>query len=254
MDKLNDISVASVLALALVLPVSSAGAEEPELVTDRPDFTESSVAVTPGHVQAELGMEASLGGAERELVFPALLLRVGVARHLELRVGAPSATVTWTDGAPDAEASVAPLELGAKLATPVGSSGDIGVMPYVSLPVRASQYDTDGVSVGLKGLWSVDLTSRLSLGGNVGVELLGLGVETGWEASASLSLGIGLTGRLGTFVELYGLFDAEEARPYAQTGLTYSLLDNLQLDLYGAVLLDDGPGQGVLGTGASVIF
>jgi hypothetical protein len=240
--------------LLTVLAPKAALAQPPELITDRPDFTESSSAVPVGYVQTEMGVAASLSDPVNEIVFPALLLRAGVLRNFELRVGAPSATVTWLEGQ-EAETTAAPLELGAKYAVSMGP-GAVGLLPYVMLPVR-SGHDTDGVATGIKGLWSLDMTDRLSLGGNVGIELSGLGADEGevdWDASLSLSFGVSLTERLGTFVELYSLIGSDNIEPYGQTGLVYLLLENLQLDIFGAVLLDEQPVSGQVGMGASLLF
>ena len=70
----------------------------------------------------------------------------------------------------------------------------------------------------------------------------------------SLSLGVDLFRGLGTFVELYGLFQPDDVQPYAQTGLVYLLLDNVQLDVFGALLLDEQPVTGQVGAGASLLF
>jgi hypothetical protein len=242
------------MTLFLMLAPTLALAESPELVTDRPDFTESASSVPVGFVQTEMGVSASLSDPADEIMLPALLLRVGVARNLELRVGAPSATVTWRAGQ-EAEITSAPLELGAKYTVSLGPAA-AGVLPYVALPVQSIQYDTDGVTAGLKGVWSLEMTDRLGLGGNAGVELAGLGADGGvaWEASLSLSLDISLTERLGTFVEVYSLFGADSVEPYGQTGLVYLLMHNVQLDVFGALLLDEQPVSGQLGMGASLLF
>lgn len=229
-----------------------AHADVPDLITDRPDFTESSAAVPPRWVQAELGAQLTLSDAVRELAAPALLLRVGVIRNVELRVGAPSAVVTWADGERDTTPGA--LELGAKLVLP-GEGGAAGVLPYVSLPVRAGDHESVGVAAGIKGVWSVDLADNLGLGGNVGMELAGLSgdADVTWNGLGSLSLGLGLTERLGSFVELFWLFDRHTLQAFAQTGLTFSVLARLQLDVHGALMLE-APASGHIGAGAAIIF
>lgn len=72
---------------ALVSSLCS-GAEYPELVTDRPDQTESSTTVPYKSVQVEMGWEHSEeddDGLETD-TFPQTLLRYGLADNLELRL------------------------------------------------------------------------------------------------------------------------------------------------------------------------
>lgn len=243
------------LAVLLLLLPTVARAERPELITDRPDFTESAAAVPPRYVQAELGAQATLTDGQQVLEAPALLLRTGVVRNVELRVGAPSAVVTWAEGQDGAETDVGSLQLGAKLMLP-GEGGAAGLLPFVDLPVRASHYDSVGVGVGLKAVWAVDLGPRLGLGGNLGAQLSGLGaedVDVAWHALGSLSLGISLSERLGTFVEVFTLLDEADWQVYGHTGLTLAVTRWLQLDLHGGMLLDT-PATGFVGVGAALLF
>jgi hypothetical protein len=76
-----------VLLAAAALPAS---AQEPELESDRPDFTESAVVVPGGSVQLEGGGTWLHGDGGRDLLSgPELLLRWGVSRSVELRLVAP---------------------------------------------------------------------------------------------------------------------------------------------------------------------
>src|SRR5689334_1613128 len=90
--------VVSLLAAGLVLAGASAAAQDrpvstgaPELVTDRPDFTESSEVVGRGVLQVESGMtfegDRQDGDRARAISAPQLLVRVGVTPRFELRFG-----------------------------------------------------------------------------------------------------------------------------------------------------------------------
>ena len=63
---------------------------KPELVTDRPDQTESSVVVPPGYVQVETGWSLSRdqeGGIRTSThAFPGTLFRIGALDRMELRL------------------------------------------------------------------------------------------------------------------------------------------------------------------------
>ena len=63
---------------------------KPELVTDRPDQTESSVVVPPGYVQVETGWTLSrnqeAGIRTNTHTFPGTLFRIGALDRMELRL------------------------------------------------------------------------------------------------------------------------------------------------------------------------
>ncbi len=63
---------------------------KPELVTDRPDQTESSALVPPGYVQVETGWSLSRnqeGGIRTNThTFPGTLFRIGALDRMELRL------------------------------------------------------------------------------------------------------------------------------------------------------------------------
>jgi hypothetical protein len=253
--KYNRISLVFIAVLLLMAhPGAARGAEaELELITDRPDFTESAAAVPPGHVQVELGTEMGFREGERELLLPLALLRVGLPRNLEARVGVPSASLVWRDDQP-LEARAQDLELGLKAVLP-GETGSLGLLGVVQLPVTTAGYSEQGVGLGLKGLWSVDLGARLELAGNLGLGLSGLGAEAlAWEAVVSMALGIELTGWLGTFVETFALFDADRALPFWDGGFTFLVHRRVQLDAYAGVGLEGGRALPFLGAGASVLW
>jgi len=78
--------------LLLALPAAAFGhvdAEIPDLVSDRPDQTESSDTVASGYVQFELGWTRSRNDEDDATLdaFPETLVRVEVTSHLELRFG-----------------------------------------------------------------------------------------------------------------------------------------------------------------------
>ena len=88
-------------ALVILLAVSRAGADEP-MVTDRPDFTESSAAVPKGTVQIEAGGTYVEVEQSDETSLGELLVRWGIVKGLELRIGVGG--FAWSD-APEGDAS-----------------------------------------------------------------------------------------------------------------------------------------------------
>jgi hypothetical protein len=240
----------------LCAPESAKAAEEPELeiIGDRPDFTESAVTIPRLHLQGELGVAYSTIGDEEVLSAPNLLLRCGLVDHLEFRLGAPSVETSFTGSATATEPSGA--EVGIKAATSLGSGWAVGLLPYAVVPLKKRQWSDTGLESGLKGLWAVDLSDVVSLGGNVGVIFYGIAAdraEVEPEYLASLSLGLSPLDWLGVFVECYGLMNNDGAvAAVADGGFTFLVAPWLQLDAHSGVGLT--PRARGFDVGAGAVF
>jgi len=68
-------------------------AEGQELVTDRPDFTESAIVIPAKTVQIESGFTWIDESTSEALSGPEVLVRWGLSERLELRIGLPD----WVD-------------------------------------------------------------------------------------------------------------------------------------------------------------
>jgi hypothetical protein len=241
-----------------------------ELITDRPDQTESPNVVPKGRGQLEVGFtktrEDESGMRTDTLEGPGTLLRLGLAERFELRLG-------WT-GLVDEELQVAGLkldddgvgdtEVGAKYALRTGEGGgpEIAVLGGASLPTGDEDFSSDRVDPAVRVSVAHALTDTLGLGYNVGVEWeTERGSDGGRDTLSSgiytLALGIGVTDRLGAFVELFGAVPASAEGSPAHSldgGATYLLRDNLQLDLAGGVGLSDAADDWFMGVGVSWRF
>jgi hypothetical protein len=237
--------------------------DEP-LVTDRPDFTESTLAVPVGRAQLEAGLTFTRdnpgGGSRAESVeAPEALLRLGLARGFELRIGAPS--YAWADDGAADENGATDLSLGFKfeLATQEGARPSLAVLAELSLPTGADAFTSDSVDPGVILAWAYDLgESGWSVAGNAGVSSLGDGADDRFEEfSASLALGIPLTGALGAFAEYYTfLRNGAGSGPehYFNTGLTCLLGPNTQLDARVGAGLNERSDDFFAGVGVSFRF
>ena len=233
------------------------------MVTDRPDQTESAEVVPKGTFQLEAGWTITRDdgdvGLETQEV-PQTLLRIGLSRRVELRVewGGYVSTeeesasgLTAVDGASDGAVGVKVL-----LRPGEGRRPQIALLVGTSLPVGAETLTSDAADPDLRLLLAHDLSDRLSLGHNVGVarESEPSGSSTDL-ASATLSLGIGITDRVAAFVELFGDEpldrDDREGSLSFDAGFTWLLSDTLQLDLAGGVGIDGVAADWFVGVGVS---
>jgi len=251
--------------IALLLWLPALASSEPDLVTDRPDQTESSVVVRPGRVQLETGWTFSRedeSGERKDTEEAAgTLVRIGLAERVELRVGWAgyisedvdlAGAMTEADGPGDAE-------LGAKLylREEQGRAPELALLAAVSLPTGADEFSSDELDPSFRISASHGLSERLAIGYNAGLAWTS---ESGATLSSYLytaALGIGVTDRLGAFVELFGELPASApGRPANSVdgGLTYLLRDNIQVDLAGGIGLSSAADDWFVGLGISVRF
>jgi hypothetical protein len=232
-----------------------------ELVTDRPDVTESASIVPPGWLQAEAGVSHEEAGI-RTFAVPGTLVRIGVAPWVEMRLGwsglidregdcAPGAAAAAceTSGAGDAEAGVKVL-----LVERAGARPDFALIPSVSLPLGDEDVTSDGLDPSLTAAVANDVSSAVGWGVNAGVASVSPGRGPIDERSAlafwSGSLGFDLGERLGSFLEYFG--EAPEGEPAlhaVDTGFTWLVTPHVQLDASAGVGLTDRSPDLFIGAG-----
>ncbi len=220
------------------------------MVTDRPDFTESTDAIPSGHFQLEAGYTFTYDREHKDRVrdhtAPEFLLRIGLVDDLELRLGWQGYSWTenqfvtrtpagrrvtredWTDGAHD-------LSIGfkLKLLEQDGLVPHFGILASMNVPVGSDVVSPGDVEPGAVLLWAYDLTDDLALAGNVGFASLTDGGDRFYQTSASISVAVALTERLGAYVEYYGLYPNAEHSDAAHVlngGFTFLINNNFQID------------------------
>ena len=226
------------------------------LVTDRPDFTESTDAVARGHIQIESGYtftyDDAAGVVTRSHSAPELLLRVGLFDGVELRIAWPTYTRLDTSSG-DAD-GLEDLNLGVKvkLVEQDGLTPHVGMIGEIAAPTGADALTSDGVDPAVKLLWAYDLPGRVSVGGNVNVASVSEGADRFFQPAASLALGVAATERVGVFVEYFGFYPVSDDSGAAHTlngGVTFLVHDNLQFDARVGVGLNENADDLFTGVG-----
>jgi hypothetical protein len=247
------------VVLIMVFHAGSASADEP-LVTDRPDFTESSSSVGRGVLQLEAGATYVdfVDGPEVTTLGEALL-RWGVLDKLELRLLLP--TYAWESGGGGDSSGFVDTAVGLKYdLKKARGSGVIGGMEAAlitstTLPTASGDFSSSELQPVAVVAASWGLAANLGLGMNLGIASPVDDDERFTSAWISAALGIGLSDTVSVFVELFG-FDREEDRgPNTltfQTGVTHLVSDDLQLDLRAARRLTDSGPDILLGAGLSM--
>jgi len=226
---------------ALVLFTAAAGSAQtlpavPDLVTDRPDFTESSEVVGHRIVQIESGLTLEQTDAQtRQLTAPQLLVRVGVGPRFELRF-AGDGFVSQSLQTPSGHLRTSgrsDLEIGGKFKfVDADRAGvDMAVIPFLSLPTASNGFSSNGYDPGVKLTLSRDLPRGFGLSGNVNVADVTSDQGRAWEREASVSLGHALGGPFGAYWETYGTLAGRRCDCTVNAGVTMALGANRQLDV-----------------------
>ncbi len=219
--------------------------EEEPIITDRPDFTESPQTVPRRFkAQIESGLTFARVGKVKETSLGEVLVRVPVAERVELRFGVPNYVFVRaaSGGHPDDRATgFDDAFFGAKIALSEGA-GETGLFKKpaaalligTSLPTGARAFREDNLQPEAVLALSVDLSERFALSSNVGYVRASDGGERFNQVFGTLSLGAGLSKRVGAYLEVYGFTRVEAATRqsarFANGGVTFLVNKNFQLD------------------------
>jgi hypothetical protein len=251
-------------ALAILLgalaPAAGVFGQEPaELITDRPDQTESAAVVPHGALQVELGALRLEDDDLDVTEAPGTLVRYGLHPRFELRFAWPGRIEAESRGA--RLDGAADPELGAKLALAPerGARPELALLAHLTLPAGDEAIGSPRADPSIRLAGAHTLSERLGLGWNLGYETAsfedgaGRGHTLGrWIYTAAL--GVGLSPRWGAFVELYGDLPASDPAPAAHSfdgGVTFLLRPNVQLDFAVGVGLDGDAPDRLVGAGLS---
>jgi len=236
---------AVVVSSAAVLGCATARASHEPLVSDRPDFTESTSIVSPGGVQAEGGYTFARSSSEKTSTAGELLVRIGLTHQAELRIEPGS--YSWITSPGARESGREDAEIGAKVRLHSGADGRPSPVPNVAL-LLASSVPTGGSDfresraqpeVKLASEWT--LTRHIGLGVNFDVARPVDDHQRYTELAASASFGFELSSTVGAFAEAFGFapqVGVEKHTRYLDTGLTATLSPNLQVDVRGGIGLN----------------
>ena len=244
------------LLLLLIVATSGTGivaAQSPDLVTDRPDQTESATVVPKGLVQVETGYLFTRDGNVDSYEVPGTLFRIGLGGRLELRLGHAGAIGGGgKHGAGD-------TNVGVKVNLLEGRDGpkpELAILGGLSFPTGDHGFSSDGIDPSFLFSFAHALSPKLSLGYNIGMSWESFSDQSSRDAFIlySLVLGVGVTDRLSTFLELFG--DRQNTGVTAtgvsiDGGLTFLLTDNVQLDVYVGKGLREPADDVFVGTGLS---
>jgi hypothetical protein len=244
--------------------VCGVGQAEP-FVADRPGEAETTSIVSQGAFQVEGGFrfERQTGGDDPDTdttTVPELLLRIGILPIAELRLSAEGFVHEDRAGASN-HSSGSDLELGAKLRCfdQDGLRPATALLAVLTFPTGGRAVTSDGIDPGGRLLLNWGLGERFGLDANLLVAGPTQGVNDSrrvLELQPSLSLEASITQRSGVFIEYYSTLKAsgEEDEHSIDSGVTYLMSDDVQIDLSAGVGLNRAAPDFFIGAGVAWRF
>lgn len=233
-----------------------------DLESDRPDFTEGTQAIDPGHLQLEAGYtyvrDQNDGETRESHTMPEALLRIGLVKHFELRLTWEGYVEESIENDPNDDSGVTDMGIGYKqeLLDQRKHNPSLAYLFELGIPVGSDNQTADGVEPTFKLLGAYDLNDRYSVASNLNLSSLEGEDSNYLEYSASGTVGVGLTEELGTYVEYFGLYPENESGEvdthYLNGGFTFKACENLQFDVRAGFGLNSAADD--LFTGVGVVW
>jgi hypothetical protein len=204
-----------------------------EIVTDRPDQTESSTTIPLKSFQFESGL--LLGNynfaesSQQLLLIPTALFRYGLGKKIELRLVEQLVNIKNEPSAGE-NFGLSDLEFGAKIQILKNPSinTEIAFISHLVFPTGEISVTDGHLGTVNKLAISHGITDFLDLGYNVGYNYYG--VEKGYF-TYSVALGLGITERFGAYFETFGeVVEFKDWISNFDSGITFLIKENIQLD------------------------
>lgn len=215
-----------------------------EFNTDRPDVTESPYTVDAGHYQIEFSfIEYTYSHRQGERtndysLFP-VNLKAGLTNDLDLQLilNPYQRLLTRSRGASERNAGYGDMELRAKynLWGNDGGKTAFAIMPYLHFPTASDGMSNHHLEGGVIFPLAINLPAGFDLGTEARFDINRNERNDGYGADFvhTATLGHGLTKDLGAYIEYVGVAPIQmdhDYLAYFDSGLTYSLSENAQLD------------------------
>lgn len=242
-----------VIFIALLFSDGIAQNNIPELITDRPDITESPNTVFPGWLQIESGFSFSETEFTNELGvnkvnvynLAGTLFRFGLSRIVELRAGGGYQIKHTENNVESTDVSgISDILIGTKIALVHKSNNlpDIGILLHIYLPLGNRVFRSDVLEPEIILAGASDINEKFSLGYNAGGRW---NFEDNQDVyTFSLAGGYNIMNNFGGFLEAVVQLSNVISPLYTiDGGIIYLLQNNLQLDLSAGtdVFSDDSP-------------
>jgi hypothetical protein len=235
---------------------------ETELETDRPDNTEAPSVVPKGTVQVETGVlfrqDQNGNVAQKELLYPRMLVRVGLGRKVELRLVGDhrreEQEPVGRNHSPERTQGLNAFTIGTKIRLLEGQGvvPDVAFLGHVTLPWGSSPWVPLKIAPMVRLAFGHNVTESLQIQYNLGWEREWEDGQVEGQGVYTLSAQQELTDGIKTFLEVFG--NKAGGEPFELNldgGFLFMVRPNLQLDIWGGIGLSSNAPDFFLGTGVS---
>ncbi|MES2207764.1 MAG: transporter [Pseudomonadota bacterium] len=249
------------LVMFSLLNMLPAYAKEESIVTDRPDFVESSDSVGKKHFQIETSVAYSVNHEKTISTWATpTLLRYGIYEDLEMRFETDGYLLNKTDGMSN-QSGMSDAAVGVKwhIADQADKSPALALLFDVALPTGAKVFRTVGMRPSVRGVVEWELPSEIGLGIMPGVAYeKDENEQRHLEGIFGVTLSKGWTEIFRTYIEMslpkiaksqYGGTQA-----YFDTGAALLISRTLQLDIGLSAGLNNRSDRYIVGCGISKKF
>jgi len=227
-----------------------------QIVTDRPDQTESALALNKGMFQIETGTLLNIDNYSHEKGWDFNnLLRIGILKGIELRVGHNYLIQQYlAKEGTEKLSGFGDMNAGFKVQlyrSEEEGKFDLALLGVYGFPTGAAAFSSGEFSTKHMVLLSHGINDNFGIGYNVGYQH---GDEKG-DLVYTVSFAGSLAKNLGGFIEYYGaLVNFEEDEHNMDFGLTYLIKNNLQADVSFGFPLMKKPSSNFFSFGFSYLF
>ena len=203
-----------------------------EIITDRPDQTESSSTIQKGNLQIESGLLLEFLGediscSERNILAPTTLIRYGLLDFAELRIVSQIESVKNNS---TSVTGISDLEIGTKLQLLKKEKSllEIALLSHIIIPTGSKEVSSNTTGSINKLCVSHRSNTNISIAYNLGYNYFGSGKG---NPTYSFVLGSAINDKASVYLEPYGeLIEFEDNVININSGITYLMKDNFQLD------------------------
>lgn len=202
-----------------------------QIITDRPDQTESSSTVPKGSLQIESGILLEYVGEKqqrkRNILLPTNLFRYGILNGMELRILNQFELIKWEGNSSE---GISDLEIGTKIQIMKQESKktEIAFLTHMIIPTGTEALTSRKFGSSSKLSISHQVNENVGIGYNLGYNYFGDGSG---DFTYTLAVGIGINSKVGIYIEPYGeIANMDKFIANFDAGLTYLANDQLQFD------------------------
>lgn len=221
---MNSFRIACIVFFLFLLKQNSIFAQVSDIVTDRPDQTESALTIQKGYYQLETGSFIENFDANNQFGLNTSLHRYGITNKFELRLVHTLLSADFTGNGESL--AFEDIQLGFKYNFLDGPL-ELGYIGHLSLPTGSEDKGFGSTAYSSTISIAHSITENIPIGYNFGIDFM----EDGqMNYRYTVAVGLPITEKIGMFLESYGEGE-EEFNHLVDAGFTLLSKPNVQYDL-----------------------